>query len=483
MNRAIEIWNSSILGRVLTAICLWFSGQWQRSRVVRAFVAPMAGRQAAESSVFFRLWDLIRGGLCALYRRLGLERLFGGSIFLCLTLWCSAAVVLAPLLPTMAVLALAAVAFASLALNLVRDRARPLAYSPVNRYILLYAAVYLAATATSVTPRQSLFPGLLMVFFMVFALVVENAVDSWERAEQLVFLMVLAGGVVALLGVGQYVLGATGDAAWVDSDMFSSIEFRVPSTLENPNMLGQYLILAIPLGGARLLSAKSWPRRIFYLACCAVMCVCMLLTFSRGAWLGLLFAGLVFVVLWNPRLILLAPVALVLQRSFGIKLGNMVTIHSYTNDQRILDMAHKDLRRARAAACSIIPTSTGAAQAVAKVIPELKGKFSGYSLRVPTPTVSVVDFSGILEKETDTEGLLAALRQAAETDLKGILEYNEKPLVSMDFKGNPASSILESSYTTVQEGHLVKAVAWYDNEWGYSNRVCDLICLMADKGL
>ena len=179
----------------------------------------------------------------------------------------------------------------------------------------------------------------------------------------------------------------------------------------------------------------------------------------------------------------LAPVALVLQRSFGIKLGNMVTIHSYTNDQRILDMAHKDLRRARAAACSIIPTSTGAAQAVAKVIPELKGKFSGYSLRVPTPTVSVVDFSGILEKETDTEGLLAALRQAAETDLKGILEYNEKPLVSMDFKGNPASSILESSYTTVQEGHLVKAVAWYDNEWGYSNRVCDLICLMADKGL
>ena len=170
----------------------------------------------------------------------------------------------------------------------------------------------------------------------------------------------------------------------------------------------------------------------------------------------------------------LAPVALVLQRSFGIKLGNMVTIHSYTNDQRILDMAHKDLRRARAAACSIIPTSTGAAQAVAKVIPELKGKFSGYSLRVPTPTVSVVDFSGILEKETDTEGLLAALRQAAETDLKGILEYNEKPLVSMDFKGNPASSILESSYTTVQEGHLVKAVAWYDNEWGYSNRVCDL---------
>lgn len=179
----------------------------------------------------------------------------------------------------------------------------------------------------------------------------------------------------------------------------------------------------------------------------------------------------------------LAPMALVLQREFGIKIGNMVTIHSYTNDQRILDMAHKDPRRARAAACNIIPTSTGAAQAVAKVIPELKGKFSGYSLRVPTPTVSVVDFSGILEKHTDTETVLAKLKEASETYLKGILEYNDKALVSMDFKGNPASSIVEAPYTSVQDGYLLKAVAWYDNEWGYSNRVCDLICLMKDKGL
>lgn len=179
----------------------------------------------------------------------------------------------------------------------------------------------------------------------------------------------------------------------------------------------------------------------------------------------------------------LAPVALVLQNEFGIQIGNMTTIHSYTNDQRILDMAHKDPRRARAAACNIIPTSTGAAQAVAKVIPALKGKFSGYSLRVPTPTVSVVDFSGILEKETDTETLLGKLKHASETYLKGILEYNDKPLVSMDFKGNPASSILEASYTTVQDGKMVKVVAWYDNEWGYSCRVCDLACLMAEKGI
>lgn len=179
----------------------------------------------------------------------------------------------------------------------------------------------------------------------------------------------------------------------------------------------------------------------------------------------------------------LAPVVYVLQKEYGIKLGNMVTIHSYTNDQRILDMAHKDLRRARAAAQNIIPTSTGAAQAVALVIPELKGKFAGYSLRVPTPTVSIVDFTGILEKHTTTEDMLAKLEEASKTYLKGIMDYNAEPLVSMDFKGNPASSILEAAYTTVQDGYLVKAVAWYDNEWGYSNRVCDLVVLMKEKGL
>ena len=179
----------------------------------------------------------------------------------------------------------------------------------------------------------------------------------------------------------------------------------------------------------------------------------------------------------------LAPVALVLQKNFGIKLGNMVTIHSYTNDQKILDQAHKDPRRARAAALNIIPTTTGAAQAVAKVIPELEGKFSGYSLRVPTPTVSVVDFSGILEKATSTDEVLARMKEASETYLKGILAYNDKPLVSMDFKGDSASSILESSCTLVQDGNLIKAVAWYDNEWGYSCRVCDLLCMMHQKGL
>ncbi len=178
----------------------------------------------------------------------------------------------------------------------------------------------------------------------------------------------------------------------------------------------------------------------------------------------------------------LAPVALVIQQKFGIELGTMCTIHSYTNDQRILDLPHKDLRRARAAACNIIPTSTGAAEAVAEVIPSLKGKFSGYALRVPTPTVSVVDFSAILSQPATTETLLAALKEAAAGPLDGILDVSEKQLVSMDFKGDSHSSIVEAEYSSVQEGKLAKVVSWYDNEWGYSNRVADLINYMQSKG-
>ena len=170
------------------------------------------------------------------------------------------------------------------------------------------------------------------------------------------------------------------------------------------------------------------------------------------------------------------------ERPFGIVSGAMTTVHAYTNDQRILDLPHKDLRRARAAACNIIPTSTGAAQAVAKVIPSLKGKFTGWSLRVPTPTVSVVDFTAILNKDTDTDTMRAALKEAAEGELKGILAYSDAQLVSMDFKGNPHSSIVEAEYTTVQDGKLAKIVSWYDNEWGYSNRVADLIMWMKEKG-
>lgn len=171
----------------------------------------------------------------------------------------------------------------------------------------------------------------------------------------------------------------------------------------------------------------------------------------------------------------LTPVAKVVRDNFGIVKGLMTTIHSYTNDQSILDLPHKDLRRARAAGLSMIPTTTGAAKAVAEVIPELKGKIDGMAIRVPTPNVSVVDIVFQLEKTTTTEKLNAALKRASEGELKGILAYTEEPLVSKDFNGNPHSSIIDALSTTVLDGSMAKILSWYDNEWGFSNRVLDLV--------
>lgn len=179
----------------------------------------------------------------------------------------------------------------------------------------------------------------------------------------------------------------------------------------------------------------------------------------------------------------LAPFALVLEKEFGIEKGWMTTIHAYTNDQRILDMPHKDLRRARAAGMSIIPTSTGAAKALSLVIPELKGKIDGYALRVPTSTVSVVDLTVQLKKSTTTDDLRAALKRAAQTTLKGIMGCEERKLVSIDFKGNELSSIVDVEYTKVIQDNLAKVVAWYDNEWGYSCRVADLASFIVKKGI
>jgi glyceraldehyde 3-phosphate dehydrogenase len=177
----------------------------------------------------------------------------------------------------------------------------------------------------------------------------------------------------------------------------------------------------------------------------------------------------------------LAPVAKVLQDNFGISVGTMTTIHSYTNDQKLLDLPHKDLRRARAAALSMIPTSTGAAKAINLVIPELKGKLDGYAMRVPTPNVSVVDVTLMMEKPVTVETVNAALKKAAEGPMKGILEYSDEELVSIDFRGNPASSIVDAGYTRVVGTHCLKVIAWYDNEWGYSSRCKDLIKLMAAR--
>jgi glyceraldehyde 3-phosphate dehydrogenase len=179
----------------------------------------------------------------------------------------------------------------------------------------------------------------------------------------------------------------------------------------------------------------------------------------------------------------LAPVAKVLNDTFGIEKGSMTTIHSYTNDQNVLDFPHKDLRRARAASLNMIPTSTGAAKAIGLVLPELKGKLDGYSMRVPTPDVSVVDFVAVTKKTVTNNEVNSALKEAAEGPLKGILAYTEEPVVSSDMLHNPNSSIVDAELTKVLDGNLVKVIAWYDNEWGYSSRVVDLIAFLGKKGL
>jgi len=179
----------------------------------------------------------------------------------------------------------------------------------------------------------------------------------------------------------------------------------------------------------------------------------------------------------------LAPVVKVLQDRFGIEKGSMTTIHSYTNDQNVLDFPHKDLRRARAAALNMIPTTTGAAKAIGLVLPELKGKLDGYAMRVPTPNVSVVDFVAVLKKNTTTDEVNSALKEAANGQLKGILGYTEDPVVSSDLMHNSNSSIVDGQLTKVLDGNLAKVVVWYDNEWGYSERIVDLIEFLAKKGL
>lgn len=314
MEQVKRILDASFLWRAVQALCLWFGTQWRQSRVIQWFLHPAVwDRSLSEGSVLYRLWSLVRRGLCRVYEKLRLERLFAGSVFGRTAFWCALPVAAAPLLPdrfhpSLLVAGMVFVGSASLLLSLVRSRERELGWSPINRYVILYAGVYLFSVFFSVSFKASLEPGLLTVLFILFAVVLSSAFSSRNQLDAVIFFMILAATLVSCYGILQYVFRwGYQSEAWVDSDMFSSIQFRVASTIGNPNMLGQYLILMIPLGGAKLLSAKSWGARAFYFCCCGAMCLCMILTFSRGAWLGLLFAGAVFFVLLNPRLILLAP--------------------------------------------------------------------------------------------------------------------------------------------------------------------------------
>jgi len=307
-----RIWYASLLGRGLDRLCAWMGRQWGGSAVIGWFLYKEdLGEAISKSSLFHQIWSGVMGLLTRIYEALHLEKLFDGSIFTQVFLWCALAAAVTPILPTMAVLAVVMVGFCSLLLGILRKK-HTLRYASVNRFVILYAAIYLVGTFASVTPRASLLPGVLTVAFILFTVVLGSAVTRRQQLDALIFLLVLAGAAVSAYGICQYLFGwGYQSDAWVDSEMFSSIGFRVTATLQNPNMLGQYLVLMIPVGGAKLLSCKTWKERIFYFASCGLMCICMILTMSRGAWLGLVFAGAIFFVLLDPRLIMLAPFALV----------------------------------------------------------------------------------------------------------------------------------------------------------------------------
>ncbi len=307
------IWKCSLLCQLLDRFSAFCGSQWEQSTIVTAFLSPPAWEQeVGKQSLLYKLWQAIRSLLTKLYQGLKLEKIFGGSLLIHPLLWTGLAVFSAPFVPTMVLLLVVMVAGATLLLDFLRKPEKTLVYAPMNRYIIFYGLLYLIMSLFSVTPKESLFVGLLSCAFILFGVILQNVVRDKRSFHLLLAAMVVAAGLVALYGMYQYIF-RTGyqSEAWVDSDMFASISFRVPSTMDNPNMLGQYFILMIPFTGACLLSAKTWEGRIFWLVMAALQCVCMILTFSRGAWLGLLAAGVLFFLMLNPKLAYLIPVALV----------------------------------------------------------------------------------------------------------------------------------------------------------------------------
>ncbi|MBR2779445.1 MAG: O-antigen ligase family protein [Firmicutes bacterium] len=306
---------SSLVYRFFAAIGNWFGEHWKNSLIVTAFLKVKPEEQLTGSSLFFRFFSRIRDAWAALFAKLKLNVLFRDSIFSMPFVWALPAVVLAPLIPTMAVLALVLMGFGTTLVCLGVHPEKRLQGGAINRYIFLYAILYLTATFTSVTVSGSLFIGLLTSAFILFVFVLEFSVDSYGKLKILVEGLVAAGLLVALYGVYQHYFGTSGTETWIDEDMFSDISSRVYSTLQNPNVLSEYLLLVIPLAAACTLAAKSWLKKAGYFAAFCVMCACMIFTYSRGGWLGLLFAAFVFMILLDRRtifLMILGAVALMI---------------------------------------------------------------------------------------------------------------------------------------------------------------------------
>lgn len=306
-----KILEASIVYRAIAAAGSWFGAQWRKSGIIQSFLSPKWGSKGPENSIFSAVWLFIHRLLCGALEKLHLTKLLSGSILTMPFIWSFAALILAPILPTMAVLALMLICVVSILLTFACDRERKLVYSPVNKYMLLFAFIYIIATFTSVTVSGSLLGGALTTLFFLFTLILQNSVETKRQLSALIFAFALSGAAVAAYGLLQYVTGAAGASAWIDATMFSGIGVRVYSTLGNPNVLSEYLLLVIPFTGACILTAKRAITKLFYTGCLGAMLLCMVLTFARGGWLGLIIAVAVFLVMLDRRFIIVGIIAII----------------------------------------------------------------------------------------------------------------------------------------------------------------------------
>ena len=306
-----NILKGSLLIRLAAAVYSWFGTQWRQSGVIGWFLSPGTGEKASDESIFTRAWTRVHRGVCSVFEKLRMDRVLRGSIFTMPFIWSFVALILAPILPTMAVFALTIVGILSLAAAFGCDKEKKLAFSPMNRYILLYAVIYIAATFTSVTVSGSLLGGSLTTLFVLFAVVVQNSVKTRRQLDTLVCAFVISGALVSAYGIFQYLSGAAGASAWLDTKMFSGVGVRVYSTLGNPNVLSMYLLLAIPFAGACIFLVKGAVKRLFFLGCLGAMLLCMVLTFARGGWLGLIVSVAVFLVMLDRRFIMVGIIGLI----------------------------------------------------------------------------------------------------------------------------------------------------------------------------
>ena len=309
MQRILE---NSYVYRALAFVYSWLGTQWSKSRLIGRFLTPGYGEAASENSIFLRVWSGAHRILCTVFEKLRLNKLLRGSIFTMPFIWCFAAVVLAPILPTMVVLGLSLVNMTTLLLAFGCARDKKLVYSPANKYVILFAFIYIVATITSITVSGSLLGGALTTLFVLFTIVIQNSVTSRRQLDSLVYAFILSGTVVSLYGLYQYVFGTFVASGWVDSTMFSGIGVRVYSTLDNPNVLSSYLLLVMPFTGACIINVKRVIPRLFFIGCFGLQLICMLLTFARGGWLGLIIAAAIFLVMLDRRFIIVGLVGLIL---------------------------------------------------------------------------------------------------------------------------------------------------------------------------